>query len=41
MYHVILVGRARDVFAELKRLAFWERYGIGCKIFSISVICLN
>jgi len=41
MMQVILIGKARDVFKEFAKLVLWEKYGIGCRVFTISLIYLN
>jgi hypothetical protein len=40
-FHVVLLGKATEVFAELAMLAKWEKYGIGCRCYSFSVFSLN
>ncbi len=39
--HVVLLGKAKDVFKELATLAKWEKFGIGYQCYTISTFCLN
>ena len=38
---VVWVGKASDIFGEIALCAKWERHGIGWKIYSMTVVCLN
>ena len=37
----VLCGKASEVFAEIKMLAFWEQYRIGTQCYTLDEICLN
>jgi hypothetical protein len=40
-YKIVWVGKASDVFDEIKKCAALEKYGIGWKVFTSTVINLN
>ena len=39
--HVVWVGKAKDVFDEIKKTALWSKYGIGYKVYCMTVLNLN
>ena len=39
--YAVLLGKASEVFAEIAISAKWERYGIGFKVYCLTVFCSN